>query len=87
MPGRYTAGLRRIGSTIQRAARTGALYKILADLPAGEESSGGAVAARAYEADSTVRYLGIEIDDALKMAEQTAAGEWSLASQLLPFDG
>ena len=41
------------------------------DLSEDEESQGRAAVARALEARSTVRYLGIEEEDAIEMAEQT----------------
>ena len=40
-------------------------------LQTNEESSSRPIAVRSYEARNTVRYLGIEVDDALEMAEQT----------------
>ena len=43
----------------------------IAHLQTNEESPSCPVAVRSYEARSTVRYLGIEVDDALEMAEQT----------------
>lgn len=48
-----------------------AAHEGLADLPTHQESPSGATAARATKLESTVRYLGIEVDDALEMAEQT----------------
>ncbi|KTB90079.1 hypothetical protein AO073_24435 [Pseudomonas syringae ICMP 11293] len=35
------------------------------------ESASGSTAAQRTKLESTVRYLGIEVDDALEMAEQT----------------
>ena len=62
----------RIGYRFLRDALDAA-YKGCADLSPHKESSSGATAARPHQAESTVRYLGIEVDDALEIAEQTEA--------------
>ena len=41
------------------------------DLPTDQESPGRSTLARHTKLESTVRYLGIEVDDALEIAEQT----------------
>lgn len=48
-----------------------AAHKSFADLPANEESSGVQLLLGHTKLESTVRYLDIEVDDALEMAEQT----------------
>lgn len=45
--------------------------KSYADLPANEKSAFGPAPFGAHQAGGTVRYLGIEVDDALDIAEQT----------------
>jgi hypothetical protein len=40
------------------------------DLPADWQSAGCPAAARPQQIESTVRYLGIEVDDAIAIAEQ-----------------
>jgi len=46
-------------------------YQANLDLPANEKPEGRAAAPWPHELESTVRYLGIEVDDALEIAEQT----------------
>jgi integrase len=46
-------------------------YQGFVDLSAHQESARRSVVVRPYQAGSTVRYLGIEVDDALEMVEQT----------------
>ncbi|MGC2030934.1 MAG: integrase [Steroidobacteraceae bacterium] len=38
-----------------------------------KKSARSSIAAASYQLESTVRYLGIEVDDAIEMAEQTEA--------------
>jgi len=40
------------------------------DLPANPKPEGCTASSRPYEAGDTARYLGIEVDDALEIAEQ-----------------
>jgi len=53
------------------AAGITAAHKGHADLPSDQKSPGRAVAAGHTKLGSTVRYLGIEVDDAVEIAEQT----------------
>jgi len=46
--------------------------------------SGRAVTAGAYEIAEHVRYLGIEMDDALRMAEQTKCKAWRGSATIFP---
>jgi integrase len=48
-----------------------AAYEGIPDLSTHQKSAGGAAAARSYEIGEHRAYLGIEVDDALEMAEQT----------------
>ncbi len=48
-----------------------AAHESHANLPQNEKPAGGAAAAGSYKLENTVRYLGVEIDDALELAEQT----------------
>lgn len=58
-----------IHGAIQNALNTA--YESDTDLPANEKPSRGSIAARTFKLESTVRYLGIEVDDALELSEQT----------------
>ena len=48
-----------------------AAHESIADLSTHQESEGPQLLLGHTKLESTVRYLGIEVDDALEMAEQT----------------
>jgi len=56
--------------------------KGVADLPANEEPQGVQLLLGHTKTESTVRYLGIEVDDALEMAEQTKCSDWRQGDRL-----
>ena len=62
-----------IGWTIFSSVRDAqhAAHQGDADLSANKEFAVRPVAVGTYEVGSTVRYLGIEVDDALEISEQT----------------
>jgi hypothetical protein len=47
-----------------------ALHKGGADLPAHGKPQGGSTFARTFQIENTLRYLGIEVDDAIEIAEK-----------------
>jgi hypothetical protein len=67
----FVAGFGRSVSTRARTELIRCGVRSITDLSTHKESAGGTAAARSYELESTVRYLGIEVDDALEVSEQT----------------
>jgi hypothetical protein len=55
---------------VQSSARTHRADESGADLSSDREPARDATIARAHGIESTVRYLGIEIDDAIEIAEK-----------------